>query len=87
MISLTSYIYICDILLITFVLKEVSHEKNDSFFTLQRHTVTDFWFVELGAILKTLTFYKQIFSNTKAFPVVVNRCTFMLCSMQYAFFL
>ena len=51
-----------------------------------RRTVRDFWFVKLGAIRKILTFYKQIFSQIKAFPVVVNRCTVMLCSMQYPFF-
>ena len=64
------------------VLKEVSHEKNDSYFTLQRRTVRDFWFVTLGPIQKTLTFYKHIFCNIKVFPVVANKCTVMLCSMQ-----
>ena len=68
------------------VLKEVFHEENDSSFTLQRRTLRDFWFVKLGVIHQTLMFYKQIFDRLKAFPIVVNRRTAMLCSMQYPFF-
>ena len=89
--SLISNIYICNVSLIIFVLKEVSYKKkNDSFFLLtktysKRFLIFEAWYI--SSFHKTETFYEQIFSSVTTFPVIVHRCTVKLCSMQYQFFL